>query len=108
MAAYCFCGCGRKVRFANKRLSKRGAKSRGISRNVEGHSPTGSPENSTEEKQVQELIRRGEQVRAMYAEVVHGHIPAPDRHVQAAVFEWERDAGKVATAFARDVAARRV
>lgn len=92
MAEYCFCGCGRRVRFSKKRLSRLGAR---VEATLGALTSTTLPLTG-DPQPVERLIHEGEQIRDLYAGLVHGTRVAPPVGMQARMFEWERDAGRVA------------
>lgn len=93
--ATCFCGCGRRVRFTKKRLSKRGEnvdRCLAILQNLSLVITRGEPE----QQEVHRLIDDGHRIRAWYRDIIHDAAPAPPMHVQTSIFEREHDAGRLA------------
>lgn len=96
MASYCFCGCGRRVRFGKKRLSRHGA-SAAETVNLLGlvSLPLVSSDPETKTK-VLMLIDHGEQIRDIYQGMIHGTVAAPAMDVQRQIFSWENTAPALA------------
>jgi hypothetical protein len=96
--AECFCGCGLRVRFGNKRLSERGQQVREVVDALEGVSlplVSSSPEHR---EKIERLIAHGRQYEAMLAGVIHGDVRPPDMAAQRQFFAWWEAADGIATA----------
>lgn len=76
MANYCSCGCGRKVRFAKKRLSGRAGDADKLIANLRAW-PLEFAQVPEEKQEIEELIAAGEQFRDYWWSIVHGTTPAP-------------------------------
>ncbi len=104
MARYCFCGCGRQVRFAEKRFSKWGAETDRILEILESVSTPIVKEDATASARVEALISEGRTYWAYWRAMIHDGVgPSVGDGVQtrADFTHWKRAAGRLAAAHVR-------
>src|SRR3954451_12929761 len=99
MPTYCFCGCGRRVRFAKKRLSTMGGEIRATVAALRTVSkPLAHRSDDDEAKQkINTLIEHGDESEAMFAGIIHGTLHAPAPPVQRQFHDWRRAAIGIAS-----------
>jgi hypothetical protein len=104
VASTCFCGCGRKVRFGRKTLSLHGETANrtvDVLRTVSLRLVASDPDATAK---ITVLIEHGEQIRDLYAGLIHGTHRAPSADLQQRILEWQRVAPALAAEHARIVA----
>jgi hypothetical protein len=89
----CFCGCGRRVRFTKKRLSRHGAQADATLAALRNISAKLVSSDADATAKLQRFIEHGEEIRNLYRDIIHGvaHAP-PVGSFQTQIFAWERDA----------------
>jgi hypothetical protein len=99
VAAYCFCGCGRRVRFGTKRSSSHGAEVRKLLTVLEATAvPVADARGSaTQRDQLTRLISDGRELERLFRDMAHGNPVAPPPI--SGISGWFRDAKRVALAF---------
>lgn len=105
MASHCFCGCGRRVRFGKKRLSRHGARAAETVKVLREVSLTLVRADPEATRTVQTLIDHGDQIRDLYQGIIHGTALAPKMDTQRQIFEWENTAPTLAAKHLRMIAA---
>lgn len=75
--AECFCGCGRKVRLANKRLSQWAYEAADIVDGLERFSRPLTVDRPNEHAHVEALIEQGQQFASVFKGIIHGELQAP-------------------------------
>lgn len=96
MATFCFCGCGRKVRFASKRLSSYGSEIRVRLRQL-GYVAEVVRRSGSEDElaTILRFVDEGKRLQQMLVEVIHGTGMAPTMREQAVFHEWLKTAGNI-------------
>jgi hypothetical protein len=109
VARYCFCGCGRQVRFSEKRFSKQGAETERILEVLENISVPIVREDSGASARVDALIGEGRDYWAYWRGMIHdGVAPTVGDGVRTgdSFGDWKREAGQLADSHLRAVRAR--
>ncbi len=99
MASHCSCGCGRKVRFAKKRISESAGDADNLIAKLQDlplQMAMGDPE---EEAAINKMIAEGEAFRDFWWGIVHGSVRAPTTpegvEIGSRFAAWEDDATAV-------------
>ena len=97
MARECFCGCGRRLGFKERSLSRRAAKIEAAADFLEEHSSRFGYAGK-EQADVEGLIKDGRELRSQLVAVLHGAPNARevDRH---RIAQWRRQASALSSAY---------
>ena len=93
MASQCFCGCGRKVRFASKRLSAWGADAERLTLKLQTEVLPQLPPTHELRQAAEMLVVQGRRFQEVFRELIHGTLAAPPTtegmEFRAAFHLWE-------------------
>ena len=109
MASYCFCGCGRQVRFSEKRFSRHGAETEGVLEVLEEVSTPIVARDTAARARVEALISEGKRYWAYWRGMIHDGVgPTVGDGVQTHdnFGHWRREAGRLAESHLRALEAR--
>jgi hypothetical protein len=100
MASYCYCGCGRKVRFAKKRFSSWGDEAHRLTAALsEVSRPMIRRSDPDRLAGLDGLIQHGRSFEAGFLALIHDSADAPEHPVaiRRAWEEWRSDARRIAS-----------
>jgi hypothetical protein len=104
VARYCFCGCGRQVRFSDKRFSKEGADTARILEALEGIPAPTVPEDDAVSSTLEALISEGRVYWIYWRNAVHdgvGTTLGDPAQTYRAFRDWKREARQLARSHGR-------
>lgn len=91
MARYCFCGCGRKLNFSERGVSKRGAEVESYLQFLEAVALPAQRASSHSEEDLESFVEDGKDLRDDLADVLHGNLAARDVD-RALLYKWLKTA----------------